>query len=75
MNRDEVKNEIEDILSNNGFLTSDAEDFFNAMSDMLAFMADQMEVAEPYATNTINAYRQVGMNLGSYDEIIDGSVS
>lgn len=75
MSTDEVKNEIEDILSRNGFLSGDAEDFFNAMNDMLMFMAEETEKAEPHATRTIAAYRESAMSLGDYNEIIEGLAS
>jgi len=75
MNADEVKNEIEEILSRNGFLKTDAEDFFNAMSDMLSFMADEIEKAEPYATTTIISYRSIASELTDYNEVINGLVN
>lgn len=73
MNADEVKNEVESILENNGFSASDAENFFNAMSEMIMYAAEITEVTEPYATRTIANYRETAMSISSYEDFI-GSI-
>jgi len=75
MTREEIQNEIEDILSRNGFLTSEAKNFFEAMNEMLYFLADETEKSEPFAINTIEAFRESANNIGDYDSVIDGLVS
>jgi len=75
MTREQIQGEIEEILTNNGFLKSDAENFFEAMNQMLHFFADETEKSEPYAYNTINALRIAANNIDSYDSIVDGLVS
>jgi hypothetical protein len=72
MTKEEIISHIEDTLSINGFLRSDAEAFFTAMSEILDLLADETEKAEPYAVNTINAYRETASNVGDYEGAISG---
>jgi hypothetical protein len=70
MSTEEVKEKFEEILSNNRFLKSDLPDFFTAASEIIDFMADQMEEHEPYATISIGKYREVARTFWDVEDAI-----
>ena len=75
MTREEIENNIESILRSHGFLMSDAEGIFNAMPDILYFMAEQTQNSEPYATVAIEAYREAANNISDFESMIESFIT
>jgi len=68
MNKEKILTTFEDILESKGFLATDIDDFFQAASEILEFMADEVEKNEPYATHSIATYRDAGRDMYDPDE-------
>jgi hypothetical protein len=62
-----MKQIVEKILRDKGLLVSDAEDIFNAMSEIMHEAAERTKINEPYATNSIRQLEQFGQLISDYD--------
>lgn len=53
-----TKAQLQKIMKRNSILFFEVEDAINFVSDLLEFQANEIEEAEPYATNTIRRLRE-----------------
>lgn len=60
-----VKEEILKILGDFGVDSSDAESVFEAMSEVYEMLHNHTKLSEPYATKSIERYRQTSYELFS----------
>ena len=63
-----IKKDVIRILRRNGFLEYEYENVFSAMSEILDVAADQLEIDEPNAVNTISRYRDVSNDISDMNE-------
>lgn len=75
MKKEEIIEKFDEIIESKGLMKSDINDIFEAMSEILEFVSDELERNEPYATISITQFRDVSREIWEPDMLADNIVT
>lgn len=68
-----MKRTVESILKEYGFNSSEFDNVFKAMSDILELAATQLEIDEPYAQISIDSLRKMAIDISDKEQFMEAN--